>query len=329
MIKAPNDIMKIINCCGYGNTGCTALTDFLYDYKGVSGALRPYQELGFLKCYYSFAGIALSALQNWDHSPRIGEVRRSLLGEEPGGEKPMTESARMHLYLRAQLRHQLGETYKTIVDRSVHLVPEDYFSLEFDVLLPILQRAVGVFVQGIIAEIGPDHFMEDEYDPFESVIGFKNDPPGSMPILAFILGARTSAVLRDPRDTTYDFNRHYGLGHSKDAVVNHCQIYNSQINSARRQIEIFGDRVKPYYTVIEFENLIKSDSYRENYRSLMIGKTERVRHRFNAELSERNIEMWSNLPDDLVAYINDECMTNYLSYKEFLAERGMLLLLDA
>ena len=88
-----------------------------------------------------------------------------------------------------------------------------------------------------------------------AVLGLKNDPPGAYPLLAALIpGGITSAILRDPRDTTYDFNRHYKLGHTEQTVKNHCRHYNAQLNSARNQITKYKDLIGDCYFVHEFES---------------------------------------------------------------------------
>lgn len=318
--------MRVINCCGYGNTGCTAQTDFLYDHKGVVGALKPFHELGFLKCRYSFGGMMLSVMQNWDHNPTKDEVRRSLRGEQPDPDNHIDGGAKMHLDLRALLYKQYGDVYPAIVDNAVDLIPEDYHKLPVRKLVPILREAVGTFVRGLISSIQPGHYFDGEYDPETSVIGFKNDPPGAFPIFStFLLGGQTSAILRDPRDTTYDFNRHYKLGHTWDTVKRHCNHYNAQLNSARSQIEKFGRVIQPFYKVIEFERLILEEDYRDAYRDLMIGNRERVRFRFDPEKSAANIQHHVNMEQDFIDYVTETCMENYLTYKDFLVKRDMML----
>lgn len=318
--------MRIINCCGYGNTGCTAQTDFLYDHKGVVGALKPFHELGFLKCRFSFGGMMLSVIQKWDHNPTKEEVRRSLCGEQPDPNNPIEGGAKAHLELRALLKKQYGKVYQSIVDDAVNVIPDAYHKLPVRKLVPIFREAVGTFVRGLIVNIQPGHFFDGEYDPETSVIGFKNDPPGAFPIFStFLLGGQTSAIIRDPRDTTYDFNRHYNLGHTMETVKRHCAHYNAQLNSARSQIEKFGRVIQPFYKVIEFERLIQEQDYRDAYRNIMIGEREQVRFRFDPEKSAVNIKHWHNMDKEFVDYVEETCMDNYLTYKEFLVKRDMML----
>ena len=318
--------MRIINCCGYGNTGCTAQTDFLYDHKGVVGALKPFHELGFLKCRYSFGGMMLSKLQNWNFHPTKEQVRRSLLGEQPDPDNPIDGGAAAHLHLRALLHKQYGDVYPGIVDAAMERVPEDYSKLSVRRLVPIFREAVGQFVRGLIANVQTGHFFAGEFDPETSVIGFKNDPPGAFPIFStFLLGGQTSAIIRDPRDTTYDFNRHYNLGHTWDTVKQHTRHYNAQLNSARHQIEQFGRIIQPFYKVIEFERLIREEDYRIAYRNLMVGERERVRERFDPAKSAANLGHHVNMEQDFIDYVTEQCMQNYLDYKAFLVKRDMML----
>ncbi len=319
--------MRIINCGGYGNTGCTAQTDFLSDHEGVAGGLRPFHELGFLKCYYSFGGVFLAIQDKWKHVPTKAEVRNSLQGKDPNGPVELNEGSKMHLELRRLLARQHGEeALEKIVDNALAELPDTFDHLTTVEIIPLLRHAVSTFVEGLIANSGPAHFHPGEYDPETSVIGFKNDPPGAYPIFAsFLAGGLSSAILRDPRDTTYDFNRHYGLGHSMQTVVNHCRHYNAQLNSARSQIQRYEDQVRDVYKVIDFENLVSSEAIRDAYRDHMVGPRKRVRHSFDAEKSGKNVLMWKQLPKEFIDHVEENCLQNYTEFRSFLTERGMLL----
>jgi len=317
--------MRIINCCGYGNTGCTAQTDFLSDHAGVAGVLRPYHELGVLKCVSSFGGVLLSVMQKWKHTPTKEELKRSLMGQDPKGKIPLTDGGAMHLRIREILATRNGEPYEAIVDNALQRLPEAYNKMDIATLLPHMQDCVGEYVSGLIDNLKLDHFDNDEYDKETSIIGFKNDPPGAYPLFASVLGGLTSAVIRDPRDTTFDFNRHYGLGHTMQTVQTHCAHYNAQLNSARSQIEKYEDEIKPFYKVIDFEKLVGSESYRDRYRDHMVGPRKRVRFNFDHEKSANNVGHYTQMTDEFIKYVEETCMANYISFREFLIERDMML----
>jgi len=318
--------VRIINCCGYGNTGCTAQTDFLSDHKGVAGAMRPYHELGILKCVHSFGGIVLGRIQNWKHIPTRNQLKLSLMGQDPNSPLGMTDSANMHLKLREILSTRTGDVYETIIDDALKYLPVNYAKMDVETLIPHMRSVVGEFIKGLISNLQPSHFPEGEYDPETSVIGFKNDPPGSYPLFATLLGGgRTSAILRDPRDTTYDFNRHYGLGHTIQTVMTHCAHYNAQLNSAKAQITQYEMEIQPFYTVIDFENLVMSESFRNRYRDHMIGPRERLRFSFEPKKSSANIGHHTNMTDEFIRYVEENCMENYVAYRAFLKDRDMLL----
>ena len=317
--------MRIINCSGFGNTGCTAQTDFLSDHTGVSGILKPYHELGVLKCAYSFGGILLSIIQKWKHTPTKIELKKSLMGIDPKGRLPMSEGARMHLELRALLA-QRTPNYENIVDNAISRLPDQYAKMDLTTLIFYMRNAVGEYIFGLSKNLKTGHFAASEYDAQTSVLGFKNDPPGAYPIFASLLkGGLSSAIIRDPRDTTYDFNRHYGLGHSMDTVKNHCTHFNAQLNSARQQINQFENHIQPFYKVIDFENLIISEDFRNTYRDHMVGNRERVRHTFDPKKSKVNIGHHTNMLPEYIKYVEDTCMENYLSFRNFCKERDLLL----
>lgn len=318
--------MRIINCGGYGNTGCTAQTDFLSDYEGVMGALRPFHELGILKCRYSFGGVMLATLHGWDDMPTKDQLRRSIKGQDPQGSIPMTGGSKAHLELRALLAKQIGEKYDEVVDNAVDQLPSNYDTLKFNDLVKVMREVVQVYLRGLLDCYKPEHFHPGEYDAETSVIGFKNDPPGAYPIFAtMLLGGQSSAILRDPRDTTYDFNRHYQLGHTMETVIQHCNHYAAQLNSAKMLIERFEAETQPFYKVIDFENLVESEGLRDRYRNLMIGPRKRVRNSFNPEKSRLNLRMWNKMPKEFVDYVEEHTLPLYVKYRQFLKDRDMLL----
>lgn len=319
--------MKIINVGGYGNTGCTAQADFLGDHAGVIGALPPFHELGVLKCFYSFGGIVNAKHAGEPFLPNRAHLRSSLLGEDPGGERPVTGGAAAHMGLRKRLADFYGDAYTGIIDDALENLPESFNNLSVKELLDHFRVSVGVYVRGLAKHRSPEEATQLGVSPDELIIGFKNDPPGAFPVLASLYPeeSMTSAILRDPRDTTYDFNRHYSLGHTFDKVQAHCRHYNAQLNSARAQIKKYPDLIQGRHIVLDFENLVTSESVRERYKEIMIGDRARIRHQFNPELSIANIGHHKKLQPEFIEYIEEQCLENYNSFREFLTQRSLLL----
>ena len=326
--------MKIINCGGYGNTGCTAQTDFLGDHQGVIGALPPFHELGILKCFYSFGGIIVTKQINVIAKtikniklPNKKELRSSLLGIDPEGQRPVIGGALAHLEMRQRLNKHYGDIYQTIVDDAMEALPDSFEALTQDELIDAFKISIEIFTQGLFKHRDAKEAKKLGVEPDDLIIGFKNDPPGAYPLLNTLLpkGSMSSAILRDPRDTTYDFNRHYGLGHTFDKVQAHCKHYNSQLNSARSQIQNWEDKIRECHIVLDFENLVSSEKIQDEYRNRMIGNRDRIRHQFNPELSAENIGHYTKMQTEFVAYVEEKCMENYNEFRKFLLEREILV----
>lgn len=319
--------MKIINVGGYGNTGCTAQADFLGDHAGVIGVLPPFHELGVLKCFYSFGGIVNALNDKENFIPTREHLRLSLMGEDPLGKRPVTGGAAAHLGLRKRLADSYSDDYRRIINDALANLPERFNELAVEEVLKQFRVSFSVYASGLFQYRKPGEAEQLGVSQDELIIGFKNDPPGAFPVLAYLYpeGTMTSAILRDPRDTTFDFNRHYSLGHTFDKVQAHCRHYNAQINSARAQIKKYESLIQSRHIIIDFENLVQSESLRNRYRDKMIGKRERIRQQFNPELSAVNVGHYKELQPDFVDYIEKQTMDNYVTFRDFVRERELLV----
>ena len=328
--------MKFINVCGYGNTGCTSQVDVLCDYEGVFGVLSPlqqthhgktaYHEIGVLKWLHSIGGVVIARLNGAKELPSKKELINSLKGNQPGEGIELNFGANLHLEMRQSLNAHYGNTYADLVDETFEGFPENLNNVELNVLIGLAREATSTWLMGLksIVEANPNLLFRDGEKV--EVLGLKNDPPGAFPLLAsFIPEGITSAILRDPRDTTYDFNRHYKLGHTDQTVKNHCIHYNAQLNSARKQIETYFELIKEHYFVHEFEHLVQDEEYRNKYVEKMIGKRTKLRHYFTPENSAKNIGHYTNMTQEHIDYVEENCLRNYLDYKEFLDKKGLLL----
>ena len=121
--------MKIINVCGFGNTGCTSQVDVLCDYEGVFGVLSPlnqtrngksaYHEIGILKCLHSIGGLLIAKLNKHSSLPTNEEIRNSLKGELPSSRAELNFGAKLHLDMRKSLVTHYGSEYCELVDHVV------------------------------------------------------------------------------------------------------------------------------------------------------------------------------------------------------------------
>jgi hypothetical protein len=329
--------MKIINVCGYGNTGCTSQVDVLCDYEGVFGVLSPlnqtldgksaYHEIGVLKCLHSIGGLLIAKLGKHTSLPNRAEIRNSLQGLHPSERAELNFGAKLHLDMRDLMVKQYGESYRDLVENTVAYIPENCDSLTIEELFIACKNATHAWINGLISIIDETPSLKLRNDNEEvQVLGLKNDPPGAFPLLAALIpNGLTSAILRDPRDTTYDFNRHYQLGHTDDTVRNHCIHYNAQINSARSQIKRFRDLIGDCYFVHDFESLVQSDQHRHDYVKRMVGQRDKIRHYFDPQKSAQNIGHYTNMTQEHIDYVTTNCLSNYLEYKDFLVEHNMLM----
>lgn len=330
--------MNLINLCGFGNTGCTSQVDVLCDYEGVFGVLSPpnqsidgksaFHEIGVLKCQYSFGGVVIAKIHGQTSLPNKKELENSLMGVMPSDTAQLSFVAKLHLDMRRLLNVQYGEEYFYVVKDSLASLPDDFNCIDIDNTVLLFRDAFAIWINGILKIISENSLLLNRNSGAEkiSVLGLKNDPPGAFPLLAsFIPNGSTSAILRDPRDTTYDFNRHYKLGHTHESVVKHCRHYNAQLNSARDQINRFYDLIKGCYFVHEFEPFINDISYRQKYVEKMIGTKSKLRNHFDSVKSSKNIGHYINMDLGMIKYIEESCLSNYLEFIEFLDRKDLLL----
>ena len=204
-------------------------------------------------------------------------------------------------------------------------LPENIGYLPIDDIIRYLKIAVNCWCEGIKQLVKHKLTLMPAIKQCD-VLGFKNDPPGVYPLLSTLIpNGMTSAILRDPRDTTFDFNRCYKKEDTIENIKWHCNHYNWHLNYARKQIDVFYDEIKKNYFVHDFENFITSSSHRENYLTRMCGAREKVNCYFDASKSIKNIGLYKDKDRSLVQIIEKECMEHYDSFKSFLRERELLM----
>lgn len=327
-----------MNVSGFGNTGCTAQSDFLAEYEGVMGVLEdpdrnlkvlkaPYQEFGILKTELSLGGLFVLKYKGMGNLPTKSVLRTSLKGDLGSLGTDLSRTERIHVEKRALLKKQYGEKFDTIIDEALRCIPERLDNLTIEDLLDLITQAMGVFIDGINNLI----LSQDIVDPTTAnpivCIGLKNDPPGAYPVLAATIdNGITSAILRDPRDTNFDFNNNANsFGIDMKAVVQHCQFYNKQLNSSREIINKYLSRIEDCFFVHDFENFVHSENHREKYLLRMIGGALKVRSYFDPSQSAENVGIYRKMPKQYLKVVEDRCMKPYDEYRRFLQERGLLL----
>ena len=253
------------------------------------------------------------------------QIRSSLKGFMPKQSLALSVGEELHLNKRKLLVAEYGEKYADIVDDAVNCLPENIGYLPIDDIIRYLKIAVNCWCEGIKQLVKHKLTLMPAIKQCD-VLGFKNDPPGVYPLLSTLIpNGMTSAILRDPRDTTFDFNRCYKKEDTIENIKWHCNHYNWHLNYARKQIDVFYDEIKKNYFVHDFENFITSSSHRENYLTRMCGAREKVNCYFDASKSIKNIGLYKDKDRSLVQIIEKECMEHYDSFKSFLRERELLM----
>ena len=330
--------VRIINVAGFGNTGCTSQADFLSDYEGVRGILAdphrnkkvivaPYQEFGLLKCEYTLGGLIIWKLKGAKKVASVEVLRASLRGDVSYFKGALEKSEEAHMKKRALLREQYGAMYDKIVDASLECLPKKYEKLNPKKLLPYVRRSLEVWLDGVISVAVNENENGVNSESIDT-LGLKNDPPGAYPLLSTIIPAGvTSAILRDPRDTNFDFNSgNNSFGHTEEAMKKHCLLYNLRLELCQKQIKKYDEINPECYFVHDFESFVSSESHRQTYLNRMLGNRvrERLRSSFVPELSVNNIGIYKSLPKSSIQYIEDACMKKYVSFRNFLKDRELL-----
>lgn len=319
-------MVKLINCSGYAQTGCTAQVHILAQYHSVEGVQKAYNEFGALKIPKSYGAVMLSELLKQD-CPDREEIRRTLMGQLPEGDEEVSWSFENHVKGLAKVKQEYGEPYDGFTNEAVDMLPENLKELSFEEKFEAVKTSFRHWAHGLMTQVSPHHFDDEPMEGVERVLGLKNDPVGAHPTLTGLLpeGSISSAIIRDPRDTNVDFNRHYGIGHTEESTRNQCRIYNSQIRSSLRQIKLYKELFEGKHVIIEFERLVTEEDYRNRYVKTMVGERPKVRNKFFPEISEKNVGMYKDYDEALIAIVEEECLDNYKTFLETVKTEGLLM----
>lgn len=330
--------VKIINVCGFGNTGCTAQADILSEYEGFYPILddtarnrsvlnAPYQEFGLLKSIYSLGGLYIARIHGGHVDISRDDLRRSLKGDISLSNRGLSRTELIHLGKRKLLVDRYGDPYLEVVDEVVNTIPEDYINLSDSDLLHVLRDAMMIFQIGMENIISSDLGSCGANSPNNRIcLGIKNDPPAAYPILAYLLhNGLSSAIIRDPRDTSFDYSHGANsFGEDISSVIKHCHFYNRQIMSCQSQLEKHRSKLHGIFFVHEFESLISSSAHREKYVLAMLGSRNRVSEYFDEEKSKENVGVYKSMKKDHIKIVEEICMTCYTSFLSFLRSSGFL-----
>ncbi len=298
--------------------------DLLRDYQGVEGLVSPYNELGVLKLRESFGGIIFALLTKTQPADKAS-LKRFLLATYDGTLEEIGDE--LHRQRRVQMIGQVGPAYRTIVEEALLDLPDRFDSLGLADALPILRSAFERWLMGCINQLPPAHFGASYGATVPLAVGMKNDPPGSMPLLAALYppGTRMSAIIRDPRDTNYDFNNYYQLGFTPDAVRHHTKIYLGQIKAAMAAVRSHRAYFEDRYRIVEFEKLVTDADYRGRYVHHMVGNRLKVTQTFDAKKSAENMGLYRQYSKALLDIVEEQCMAPYEEFLKMMEQEGLLL----
>jgi hypothetical protein len=330
--------LQVINVGGFGNTGCTAQSDFLAQFEGVAGALEdpernkcvnlaPYQEFGILKSELSVGGLFVRRFRGLPDILTKQTLRASLLGEWNLESGPLSRTEELHLQKRFQVRIQYGDGYEELVDAMLALFPEKFDSISDSQLIKLICSAMRIYIEGLERLIFAANRVDETTKGPIRILGFKNDPPGCYPTLSLALnGGRSSAILRDPRDTSLDFARNANsFGLSLDSIKRHCKFFCQQLEWSEQQIRALGSKIEGVFFVHDFENFVLSTAHRDKFKSVMIGSAKKVRTYFDPDASSINIGIYEEMERWHLDVVEAECMEMYDNYRCFVRERGLLI----
>jgi hypothetical protein len=320
--------MKIINVCGFNLSGCSAAFDLFYDYQTLGSVNREFHESGFLKSKYSFGGAIQSVLLDLPFRPTRAELFASLQGEMPATFEgdPNTLSVHNHLVSRKSMASQFGSVFSDITETSLAIIPENVYDLNNEDALKAYEHAAVNWLEAIIECVPEENFHLKKKLP-DSIMIFKNDPPGKFPYMARLIPNGISfAVLRDPVDACFDYNRFYHLGHSEQTVKDYSQIFGSWVRTVKNQLGRDLESIRGKYYMVRFEDLILKTEVRQTMLD-MVGLTHvpKISNHFRPDESTRNIRIGQVLSPELIKLIQSLCMPEYDSIVELLRSNKMLI----
>ncbi len=318
-------MVKLINCSGFAQTGCTAQVHILSQYHSVEGVLKSYNEFGALKIPKSYGAVILSEILAQD-CPSREQIRKTLLGQLPEGEE-ISWSFEMHVKGLAKMAGQYGDIYTDFTNEAADMLPDNLVELSLEEKFAAAKRSFRHWAKGLTTQVSLAHFTDAPLEGVERILGLKNDPVGAHPLITGLLpdSSISSAIIRDPRDTNVDFNRHYGIGHTEESTRAQCRIYLSQIRSSLKQVKLYRELFDGKYFIIEFERLVQEEDYRERYVKKMVGERPKIRNNFDPNVSVKNIGMYKNYDSELVAIVEEQCMEPYQDFLKTMKAEGLLM----
>ena len=309
-------------------SGCTAAFDLFYDYETVGSVNREFHESGFLKCKYTFGGAIQSVLLGTPFRPTKEELATSLRGEMPDsiGKDAENLSIHNHLVSRRSMAAQFGDVFDSFTSEALAGIPDNIAELSKTDALEVYEQAATKWLEEVVKYVPAENFHLNQISD-ESILMFKNDPPGKFPYIAGLIPNGISfSILRDPIDACFDFNRFYYFGHSSKTVKAYSDIFCSWARTVKNQIAYSPSRCDERYYVVRFEDLILKSSIRDRL-IMMVGldSTRKISEHFKPQESEQNIGIGREMSDSLIAQVKELCYPEYNSLIEVLRDQNMMI----
>lgn len=320
--------MKILNVCGFNLSGCSAAFDLFYDYEPLGSNNREFHESGFLKCKYTFGGAIQSALLDLPFRPTREELAASLQGDLPATFEGDASNLSIHNHLvsRKSMAKQFGAVFTTFTKQALADIPGDIAVRSKSFALKVYEDAAVKWLTALIEHIPAENFHLNKIND-DSIMLFKNDPPGKFPYMAGLIPNGISfSVLRDPVDACFDYNRYYHFGHSEKSVKEYCQIFGSWVRTVKNQLALDIDRAKGKYFVVRFEDLVQKQTVRETMLHIaQLSNANKISSHFQAKESATNVGIGQAMPKNLIDLIQTLCLPEYHSLIAVLKKHGMLI----
>lgn len=312
--------IRIINGCGYNLSGCTAITDFFSDFAGAGYVNHGKHEIGILKCRFGFAGSIQACLRDEPFRATKEQLRASLLGElDALATASLGPVEKLHLEMRHRVANQLGTNYKSLVEKVVRHIPEQYIELVN------YENALSEWFNGVVELVPDTHYLDGKKDP-SSFLMLKNDPPGKYPYMASLIPKGvTFSSLRSPIDACFDFNRFYKKGMAQAQITSYCEMFNSIVRTAMHHIHLHEDKIAGKFYVLRFEDFIQQANVRQKALDIAGISHTKIRASFNPEVSKANIGIGQELPTKMLNLIKDTSFPWYEKYQAFLIDKHMLV----
>jgi hypothetical protein len=327
--------MRIGNLGGFGNTGVTALCDFLEDTGYIHGFLPCVHEGGYVKSDISFISLMHiadegRAANTSDFS--LSDLFYSLIGET--GNKSSHYERRGfdeqgHLANRARmLKYIKREKIISIVKaslKSLGVLDDDNQAPVETVNQSDVVTAFRMFTSSIcdelLSESGPYSIKPVKF------LFFKNDPPAPYPDISCKLHDYSIFICRPPSDmdisdTNIDWHISSYRAMIKSFLARAKNISNELLLSTVRMIE-FPTLVRSPRARIDLVSFIAQDSINQDHLSNQ--NEPQVSRKFDPNQSCKNIGHGDNLPTEMRERVKAKLDPLYHDLIEYCANANILI----